>query len=106
MGKQLELTTFERVSLAQWIGQQTGDLRRIRYLIRVLDKLELSDEEKRAVGWVQVEKQLMWKDKDRSFQLEFEDAEFELLSPALEGQWPADRFILGMLEKIEEAKGK
>ena len=101
--KQLDLTTFERMTLAQWVNQQKGDLRKIRQLIKLLDKLELSEQEKRAVGWVQVENQMMWKDKERTFDLEFEDDQFDLLLPALEGKWPADRVVLAMLEKLEEA---
>jgi len=102
--KALDLTTFERMTLAQWVNQQKGDLRKIRQLIKLLDKLELSEEEKRAVGWVQVDNQMMWKAKDRVFDLEFEDAEFDLLLPALKAEWPADRVVLAMLEKLEEAK--
>ena len=98
--KKLELTTFERMALAQWVNQQKGDLRTIRSLIRLLDKLELSDDEERAVGFVQVDDRLMWTDQDRTFPLQLEDAEFDLLAPALEAEWQADRLILAMLEKI------
>jgi len=101
--KALALNTFERMTLAQWVNQQKGDLRKIRQLIKLLDKLELSEKEKREVGCVQIENQMMWKDKDRIFGLEFEDTEFDLLLPALEGKWPADRVVLAMLEKLEEA---
>lgn len=102
--KTLELTVFERVQLLDWLGRQQGTLAEIRRALPVMDVLELSDEEKVQVEFVQhANGRVTWKDTDRMFALELEDAQFDVLKPALQSQWPMARPILAMLEKIEAA---
>ena len=102
----LELTTFERLTLGNWVAQQKGDLRQIRQWIQVLDVLELSEAEKNAVGYVQHPNgQAVWKETERTFEIALEYALFALLQPALKAPWPANRLILAMLDKIEAARG-
>ena len=99
----LQLTTFERLMLVGWVGQQrVQGLLLIRQWIQVLDVLELSEAEKTAVGFVQhPDGRALWKEEGRTFELELEDAQFALLQQALKAEWPANRLILQMLDKLE-----
>ena len=98
----LQLTTFERLTLVGWVAQQKGDLRAIRQWIQVLDVLELSEAEKAEVGFVlHPDGRAMWEEPERTFELELEDAQFALLQQALKAEWPANRLILQMLDKLE-----
>jgi len=70
----LQLTTFERLTLGNWVAQQTGDVRQIRQWIRVLDVLELSEAEKRAVTFVQhPDGRAVWADTERMWEIALED---------------------------------
>ena len=98
----LQLTTFERLTLVGWVAQQKGDLRAIRQWIQVLDVLELSEAEKAEVEFVQhPDGRAVWKESEQTFELELEDAQFALLQQALKAEWPANRLILQMLDKLE-----
>ena len=99
----LQLTTFERLMLVGWVGQQrVQGLLLIRQWIQVLDVLELSEAEKHAVGYVlHPSGQAVWNEAQRTFELELEDAQFALLQQALKAEWPANRLILQMLDKLE-----
>ena len=102
--KTLDLTVFERIKLLEWLGQQQGDLAAIRRALPVLDALELSEQERREVEFVEHPGgRMTWKDADRTFTIELEDAQFDVLTPALRAQWPMARPILEMLEKLESA---
>lgn len=105
--KTLHLTTWERTSLAGFIAQQRGDLAQLRRFMRLLDILELDDEDRAAVGWKETENgQAAWVEAEHEFELEFEDADFDLLAKtALPfNGWPANRLVVTMLDKIEAAK--
>jgi len=103
--KQIELTVFERLQLAQYIGQTKGDLRHTRLAIRILDKLELNDVEREEVGLSTAPGQIAWMDGERLFPLEFEDDELAVLKSAVNyPEWPASqaRQIVPMLEKLSD----
>ena len=99
----LQLTTFERLMLVGWVAQQrVQGLLLIRQWIQVLDVLELSEAEKAEVGFVlHPDGRAVWKEPERTFEIGLEDAQFALLQQALKAEWPANRLILQMLDKLE-----
>lgn len=102
--KTISLTVFERLQLMGWLNQRQGDLRFLRRAMRVLDALELSEEEREEVGLVEADGMLRWQDQERVFRIELEDADFALLAEAVGGKgWPVNPLILAMLERIEQA---
>lgn len=101
--KNLELTTWERATLVIYINSAgRGNLSQIRRYFRLLDVLELSEEEKSLVGWKDDEKTgPTWEDMERTFVLTLEDADFDLLSKATDWNgWRVDRLTLALLEKL------
>ena len=101
--KTLSLTVFERLQLAGWLNQQRGDMRFLRRAMRLLDQLELTDEEKQGVGFVDVGGGVFrWDESEQEFTINVADDEFALLRSALKWQeWPVNPLILAMLDKIE-----
>lgn len=99
----LILTTFERMQLLAWLNRQSGDIGYIRRALDLVNKLELNPEEKALVGWREEAGQLQWHDASREFQISMTEAELRILQPALQAQWPVNKLILAMLDKLELA---
>jgi len=123
--KTLDLTTWERTQLVNMVASQTGNVAQIRQWFRIFDILELSDDEKKSVGWQEwqdsancphcgnvlpgrSQQRLGWQDVDRTFELSFEDMDFVALMRAVTtfSHWPATRLCLDMLNKIEAASAR
>jgi len=105
--KQLSLTTWERAQLIALVNQQSGDLTKLRRWLRVLDVVDLSEDEKEAVGWEDLaDGRSKWEDGDRLWELHFEDADFALLATtAIEyPRWPVLSKIVDMLDTLEKVK--
>lgn len=66
----MEFTTWERVQLVAIVGGITGSAAQIRLAGRLLDVLEFTEAEAAAVGMVQTEGQLAWRDGDKVWPLE------------------------------------
>lgn len=104
---QLELTTWERVTLGQWLGsgQPKGDLAFVRRALSILDKLDLTERERAEVNYRRVGNVFRWDDTGRAFALSFNAQEMGILKSACTWQgWPATRQYLAMLEKLEAVK--
>jgi len=102
----LELTTFERVALGQWLGGGTpkGDLNFIRVALAILEKLELSEDEKDMVGYTREGNNIQWRENQIS-ELNFSPQEMSILRTAVTWQgWPVTRQHQAMLEKLEAIK--
>jgi hypothetical protein len=106
--KTLSLSTWEREALKSIMSVQRGDLARLRRLFRVIDVLELTNEEATKVGYKPAQNGTgpTWKDEQMVFDLAFEDADFALLAEISlhSEQWMATRPVIDMLTKIEHAK--
>lgn len=106
MTEVLNLTTFERENLRQWMGSpnhRVVGLTAQHIGLAVLTKLELTDEEKESVGWKDLsDTQATWEAADDTFEIEFTKAELRALKPALQVAWPISVFYEQMLEKLEE----
>jgi hypothetical protein len=105
--KTLQLTTWERTTLALLIARQRGDLAMLRRYFRLLDVLELSEDERKLVGWELTDSSngniATWQRAEHAFQIELEDADFALLqntAMSWDG-WQPTELTLSMLEKLE-----
>jgi len=104
---ELELTTWERVQLYAVLGAQRGDVALIRRLIKVLDMLELTDDEKEAVGYEDISAgAAKWEKRDHIFIIMLEKEQFNLLVEIAKDfkDWPASRFVVDLFDKLEAAK--
>jgi hypothetical protein len=103
--KTLNLTIWERVQLTTLMAQQRGNPQQYRKSIRVLDVVELNEEEQEAVGYEATvtngRLDFNWK-HERDFELSFEDADYKTLTMAVTSfdGWPTDRRVGALLDKL------
>ena len=71
----LSITTWQRFQLIQIVGNAKGNLIRIRKANKALDILEMTDEEKKQVGYVEIPNGARWKDSEHRWDLEIKDKE-------------------------------
>lgn len=114
----LELSTWERIRLVNMIGSlqdpRKQNIRFVRSCLRLLDILELTDGEERQVGFVENEaagdfaRRVRWQDTEREFELNFEDADAELLHRLVTEYtgWEISRQIDVLVGKIEGSFGE
>lgn len=90
----LELTVWQRIMCVQTLNAQAGHISTIRKALKLLEILELNEEERVAVGLRELQPgQYMWTDTQRRFELEIKDRELAaFLRRAVEqfGQWPVE----------------
>ena len=100
----ITLNTYERVTLSQWLGSGSlkGDINQLRNIMALMDKLELTKEEQASVGLVQHGGTFIWRDSERTFDIEVTPEELAVLRRALESEWAATPATLDMLEKLED----
>ena len=100
----IELTTWERVQLALMIGNARGNVAQVRQGMRALDVLELSDEEKKEIGWLRpAEGIVQWQDRERTWELQIDDElwKFVIQQAQARRDWPVNRLTLQLLDKFE-----
>ena len=111
--KNIMLTTWERVQLIQCIPPTGHTIEDVRKHLRVADILELTEEEKKLVGWREIQTtqgmSTSWgmdaKVKpDHEFEVQFEDADFDHLKQLMtkRQEWPTSQLTLELHEKLEE----
>lgn len=85
----LNLTTWQRVMCSLIIGGVQGDIRAFRTGCRLLDVLELSDEDQAAVGFqVLPDGSFKWTNLTHRFELEIEGDELDMLRRHVQShQW-------------------
>lgn len=101
----LALTVWERETLRSWLGSASkGNIAFVRCALRILDKLELTAEECKAVNYRRMGNAVRWDDTEHVFALSFDAQEMAILRTACTWEgWPATRLHLEMLEKLEQA---
>lgn len=100
----IELTTWERVQLMLLIGNTRGNVTQVRLGLRALDVLELSDEEKKQIGWFEpADGIIQWQDRERTWELQFDDElwKFVVSQAKARRDWPINRLTLALLDKLE-----
>lgn len=100
----VKLTTWERLTLLGVVNGQQGDLRRLRRLLSLVGALELSEAERKLVGCQEANGQIKWRDAEHEFELEFAQADFEVLQQVVMGYngWQVGQgaLVLRMLDKL------
>ena len=101
--RKINLTTWERVQLLACVPVQ-DTVSNVRKHIRIMDVLELSEDDQKLVGFTNVGQGFQWaRDKqDYEFELTFEDSDLEHLVKLVEGRddWPSSRLTAVLLDKI------
>lgn len=72
---ELQLTTWERLTLVRIVGSLTGDARLYHKAGKILDVVELTEQEREEIGLRQVGDRFQWKDPARLWELHVNDRE-------------------------------
>jgi len=111
----LNLTTWQRLMCIQALNGQTGHISAVRKALRLLEILELNEEERVAVELRELQPgQYIWTDTQRRFELEIKDRElaaFLRRAVGAYGQWPVNqaRQVADLFEQLgieEEPAGE
>lgn len=99
----LNCNTWQRLMLRALVATTHGDLRKIRQGLKALDVLELTPEEREAVGLVDhPDGGATWTEAGHRFELEFSDEAIELLRElvAAKDDWPMSRDVVDLCEQL------
>lgn len=92
--KKLNLNVGEILSARLVLNEVKGLLSEIRKALKILDKIELTEEEHKAVGMTNgVGGQISWKDQDFTKEVELSDEQADLMKVQLKGK--ADFSVVG-----------
>jgi hypothetical protein len=101
----MEFTTWERVQLIAIVGGVTGSAAQIRQAGRLLDVLEFTEAEAAAVGLVQTDSQLGWRDAEKVWPLDLPAGATGLMRKALQDyagfQARDRRHIAALMAKLD-----
>jgi len=101
--KDMELDIWERITLVDVISrpEKTTDLSEVRKRLRLLEVLELSEEEVGEVGLKTEGTRITWKD-NVSTPITLEDADFEALAAIAKGwqHWRVSKQVDVLAEKL------
>lgn len=101
----LRLNVWQRVTLVDFIGGIRGYARDVRKAFKLLDILELTDAEKKAVGFrTPAPRVSVWDDHDVVYEIEIKDKNLASFlkkkAAAFEG-WPVSEHVLGLFEQLD-----
>lgn len=100
----ITLDTWERVQMLQVVSTGRGTFGQVELGLQALAILRLSDEEKQAVGWIELGPgQLAWT-RDIEHDLEFGDEVWQLVRglTAAYQAWPIDERVVALRKKVLE----
>lgn len=111
--KEIKLTTWERVQLLQCIPPTAPSIEAVGKHLRVAGILELTEEEKKLVGWREVQTiqgvSTSWGDNakvgpEHEFEIQFEDADFDHLKQLMSQrrEWLTTQLTLDLHDKLKE----
>jgi hypothetical protein len=99
----LNINTWQRIQLELLIGEVKGPAATVRKAVKLLDVLEMSKDEKEAVGLRQVQGGMVWDEPDHLFSIEIKDGNLEVFLRELVKQkedWPANRHALDLIDQL------
>lgn len=105
--KQLALTTWERMALLSAVPVRSKTITDLCANLRVVDLLELSQGEKKQIGWKQAGEDFTWDKADLEWAIDFEDADHaHLIKLAKQYQrWPTRKETKALLNKLGLIEG-
>lgn len=96
------LDTWERIQLLQVVSGGRGTFGQVELGLQALAVLRLSDEEKLAVGWIELgPNQLAWT-RGLEYDMEFADDVWQLIQmlTASYQAWPIDERVVELRKKV------
>jgi len=99
----LNLNTWQRVQLEKLVGDVKGAASTVRKAVKLLDILEMSDEEKTKVGFRQQGGMLLWDDLEHTWEVEIKDGNLEVfLRELVKGKtdWPVNRYAIDIFDQF------
>lgn len=101
---QLNLTTWQRLTLLQMMNGVQGDLRTVNKALKLIDLLELTPEEQEAIGLQATpDGTIRWADNGQRFELEVKDGNLAaFLKEQVEAKqdWPAVADVVDLAEQL------
>lgn len=103
----LSLNTWQRIMCVQALNAQTGHISAIRKALKLLDILELNEEERAAVQLRELQAGgYAWQDTERRFGVEIADRELAAFLKRAVGNysnWPVEhaRLVTDLFEQLE-----
>jgi len=113
--KTLNINTWQRVQLLQCVPPTGRTIEDVRKHLRVADILDLTEDEKKLVGWQEIQTtqgvSTSWGinaklGPDHEFEIQFEDSDFAHLKSLIEQrkEWPTSRLTIELHDKLSEVK--
>ena len=105
----LNLNTWQRMTLVTMTSGVKGDLRTVRRALRALDVLEMTAEEREAVGLTEHPTgAVTWTDAAHRFELDATDDVTAFLREQVEAKtdWPVSADVVDLCEQLEVKEGE
>lgn len=100
----LKVNTWQRQMLGMLCGEMKGNVSTIRQAMKLLDVLELTEEEKKKINFRTFPEGQVWDDADLAYELDIEKEGIELLCNLYSSfdQWPANQaqLVLDLGEQL------
>ena len=106
---QLKLNTWQRMTLVTMTNGVKGDLRTVRKALKALDVLEMTAEEREAVGLTERPNgAVTWADGGRRFELEVDDDVAAWLREQVtaKSDWPVSADVVDLCEQLGVREGE
>lgn len=106
---QLNLNTWQRMTLVTMTNGVKGDLRTVRKALKALDVLEMTAEERDAVGLTEHPTgAVTWTDAGHRFELEVPDDVGAFLREQVEARsdWPVSADVVDLCEQLGVKEGE
>lgn len=100
--KTISIDTWERVQLTLIVSGGRGTFGQVELGLRALEILRLTDEEKAAIGYIELRPgQLAWV-SEQEYELEFDDDVWRLMQTLTSGYqtWPMDERVKPLRRKV------
>ncbi len=105
----LKLNTWQRMTLLTMVNNVKGDLRTVRKALKALDVLEMTAEEREAVGLTEHPNgAVTWTDAGHRFELEVDDNTTAFLRQQVEAKtdWPVSADVIDLCEQLGIVEGE
>lgn len=105
----LSLNTWQRMTLVTMTNGVKGDLRTVRKALKALDVLEMTGEEREAVGLTEHQSgAVTWTEAARRFELEVPDDVAAFLRQQVEAKsdWPVSADVIDLCEQLGVKEGE
>ena len=103
----MRMTIWERIQLGVVLATQKGVVGYIRKCIQMIEKLELTEEEKREINYKEKDGMMLW-DRELIVDIELTKKDIEFLIGVINNfqDWPSDRRVLTLVEKFSQEEDK